>query len=242
MRPAVRTSVGLPTDARSRSGCSYRRLASNCFSAAALLLLGLVWLRVDPKPDAVVRPATAVAARPIPGLTRVQIAAKTAAPGDPRSVLSRVSGPATAVAARPTGLVTLAAPPLDDPLQAARSPLLSRVSGAPRDGGGGGGGGGGGDQGGGGSGGDPHPPPAGGCQPLGPSLVHAAAASNALGLLLVTFVNSAQVDYALHDTTHCRCLLRTSHCELLTAHFSLLATHYSLFATLTSHCSLLTAR
>jgi len=175
--------VGLPSDARSGSGCSYRRLASNCLSAAALLLLGLVWLHVDPEPNPVVRPATAAAARPI-------------------------------------GLVTLEAPPLDKALRAARQTVLSRVSGGPRDaaaGGGGdqGAGGGGGDQGaggggGGGGGGDPHPPPAGSCQPLGPPLVRAATASNALGLLLVTFVNSAQVELALRWL-----LLATPHCHSL---------------------------
>ena len=163
-------SVGLPSDARSGSGCSYRRLASNCLSAAALLLLGLVWLHVDPEPNPVVRPATAAAARPI-------------------------------------GLVTLEAPPLDKALRAARQTVLSRVSGGPRDAAAGGGG----DQGaGGGGGGDPHPPPAGSCQPLGPPLVRAATASNALGLLLVTFVNSAQVELALRWL-----LLATPHCHSL---------------------------
>ena len=137
-------------------GSSYRRLTS-CFSTAALLLLGLVWLHVDPKPDPVARPATAAAARPV-------------------------------------GLVSLAAPPLEEALQTPRRPPLSHASGAPRLGGGGGGGG--------RSGSRPNPPPAGSCQPLGPSLVRAAAGSNELGLLIVTFVNSAQGDFALNWLAH----------------------------------------
>ena len=41
-----------------------------------------------------------------------------------------------------------------------------------------------------------------GCEPLGPAMVHAAAASNALKLLVVTFVNAAQGDFALNWLEH----------------------------------------
>ena len=40
------------------------------------------------------------------------------------------------------------------------------------------------------------------CQPLGSALVHGAAAANSLQLAIVTFVNSAQADFALNWLAH----------------------------------------
>ena len=105
-----------------------------------------------------------------------------------------VSGERQLTVARPTALATPAAAPTTQLRRDARRAEMhpaKRLSGGER---------------------PPPPPPSPqqhsaaatrrGCEPLGPAMVHAAAASNALKLLVVTFVNAAQGDFALNWLEH----------------------------------------